>query len=145
MEEESFEKIKQKAIGATLNKYLSENIKTQERIALRRLLEDLLDEIMKGEWSVFLENSPNNKCNGYYPRYLYTPNAVESLNSRIEQIRMGLGGYFQSPETLEINFMLQIDRLKQKKWRNPIPILRAKAYEILQIFKSKFYPKTQLS
>ncbi len=53
MEEESFEKIKQKAIESTLNKYLSENIKTQERMALRRLLEELLDEIMKGERSCF--------------------------------------------------------------------------------------------
>jgi len=76
-------------------------------------------------------------------RYLYSTNAVESLNSRIEQIRMRLGGYFQSQEILEINFMLQVDRLKQKKWRNPIPIFRAKAYEILQIFNSKFYPETQ--
>ena len=68
MDKESFERIKDKAIESTLNKYPSEGIKTKERIALKRLLEELLDEIMserldseKGERSVFLENSPDNK------------------------------------------------------------------------------------
>lgn len=78
-------------------------------------------------------------------KHLYTTNAVESLNSRIEQIRMKLGGYFQSVGILEINLMLQIDRLKQGKWKNPIPMLRAKAYDILQLFNMKFYGETQPS
>jgi transposase-like protein len=39
-------------------------------------------------------------------RYLYTTNAVENFNSRIEQIRSRLGGYFQSIEILEINLLL---------------------------------------
>ncbi len=78
-------------------------------------------------------------------RYIYTTNAVESLNSRIEHIRIKLGGYFQSASILEINLMLQIDRLKQGKWKNPVPILRAKAYELLQIFNTKFYHETQNS
>jgi|YelNatPaOPRAMG01_1025707.scaffolds.fasta_scaffold103539_1 putative transposase len=91
----------------------------------------------------------NYLCFLKYPeeirRYVYTTNSVESLHSRIEQIRLRLGGYFQSVNILEINLMLQIDRLKQRKWRQPIPILKAKAYELLQIFNTKFYPETQYS
>lgn len=91
----------------------------------------------------------NYLCFLRYPedirKYMYTTNAVENLNSRIEQIRMKLGGYFQSVSILEINLMLQIDRLKQGKWRNPVPILRAKAYDLLQLFNMKFYQETQNS
>lgn len=58
---------------------------------------------------------------------------------------MKLGGYFQSVGILEINLMLQVDRLKQGKWKNPIPMLRAKAYDILQLFNMKFYGETQPS
>jgi len=78
-------------------------------------------------------------------KHIYTTNAVESLNSRIEQIRMRLGGYFQSVDILEINLMLQVDRLKQGKWRKPVPMLRAKAYDILQLFNIKFYDQTHNS
>ena len=78
-------------------------------------------------------------------KHIYTTNAVESLNSRIEQIRMKLGGYFQSVNVLEVNLLLQIDRLKQGKWTKPVPMLRAKAYDILQIFNAKFYVETQHS
>lgn len=91
----------------------------------------------------------NYLCFLKYPeeirRYVYTTNAVESLNSRIEHIRMKQGGYFQSVSILEINLMLQVDRLRQKKWKNPIPILRAKAYELWQLFNIKFYPETHNS
>jgi putative transposase len=70
---------------------------------------------------------------------------VENLHSRIEHIRMKLGGYFQSVNILEINILLQVDRLKQKKWKNPIPALKSKSYELLQLFNSKFYTETQYS
>jgi transposase-like protein len=36
------------------------------------------------------------RCPEEIRKHVYTTNAVESLNSRIEQIRMKLGGYFQS-------------------------------------------------
>jgi transposase-like protein len=78
-------------------------------------------------------------------KHIYTTNAVESLNSRVEQMRMRLGGYFQSVDILEINLMLQVDRLKQGKWRKPVPMLRAKAYDILQLFNIKFYDQTHNS
>lgn len=78
-------------------------------------------------------------------KHIYTTNSVESLNSRIEQIRMRLGGYFQSSSILEINLLLQVDRLKQGKWKNPVPMLKAKTYDILQFFNAKFYGQTQSS
>lgn len=91
-----------------------------------------------------LEKTDYYICFLRYPEdirsHLYTTNAVESLNSRIEQIRLRLGGYFQSVNILETNFMLQVDRLKQGKWRNPIPKLRSRSYEMLQMFNQKFYP-----
>ena len=76
-------------------------------------------------------------------RYLYTTNSVENFNSRIEQIRVKLGGYFQSVEILEINLWLQRGRLKQGKWKNPLPVIKSRAYEIQQLFNLKFYDQTQ--
>lgn len=55
---------------------------------------------------------------------------------------MKLGGYFQSVSILEINLMLQIDRLNQDKWRNPVSKLKAKAYDMIQFFNRKYYPET---
>ncbi len=138
--------------AALFNKEL-DNIKLLSEQEEGRAKLEMLCLKYKNKYPSFIKNLLSKidqyTCFLKYPeemrRYLYTTNAVESLNSRIEQIRMKLGGYFQSTEILEINFMLQVDRLKQKKWRNPIPILKAKAYEILQIFNSKFYQQTQLS
>jgi transposase-like protein len=96
-----------------------------------------------------LPEKDNYLCFLNYPeeirRYLYTTNSLESLHSRIEHIRMKPGGYFQSVSILEINLMLQVDRLKRKKWKKPIPTLKSKAYELLQLFNTKFYPETQYS
>ena len=47
---------------------------------MHRLLEELLEAIMKGERKIFLENSPNNKGNGYYPRSLSTGSFKLNLN-----------------------------------------------------------------
>lgn len=77
-------------------------------------------------------------------KHIYTTNAVESLHSKIELIRMKLGGYFQSVNILEINMMLQVERLKRGKWRKPVPSIRARVYEILQLFNMKFYPQTMV-
>jgi len=78
-------------------------------------------------------------------KHIYTTNTVESINSRIENIRFKLGGYFQSTNILEINLMLQVHRLKQRKWKNPIPAFKARIYELLQIFNLRFYHETHNS
>ncbi|GAB6182836.1 hypothetical protein [Thermodesulfovibrio hydrogeniphilus] len=49
------------------------------------------------------------------------------------------------PFILEINIMLQIDRLKQGKWKNPLSVIKSKAYELLQLFNMRFYNETQHS
>ena len=76
-------------------------------------------------------------------KYIYTTNSAENFNRRIEEIRLRLGGYFQSVEILEINLFLQRERLIQGRWRNPVPILKANAYELRQIFNRKFCSQTQ--
>jgi len=76
-------------------------------------------------------------------KYIYTTNAVENINSKIELMRHKLGGYFQSVEILEINYLLEIERLKQGRWKNPIPHIKGNLYEIKQIFNLKFYHQTQ--
>lgn len=78
-------------------------------------------------------------------KHLYTTNAVENLNSRIETIRLKLGGYFQSVNIFEINLLLQIERWQHAQWKNPVPTLQGKTYELHQIFNCKFYTQTQSS
>jgi len=78
-------------------------------------------------------------------KYIYTTNSAENFNRRIEEIRLRLGGYFQSVEILEMNLFLQRERLLQGRWRHPVPILKANAYELRQIFNQKFYAQTQNS
>jgi len=76
---------------------------------------------------------------------IYITNSAENFNRRIEEIRLRLGGYFQSVEILEMNLFLQRERLLQGRWRHPVPILKANAYELRQIFNRKFYAPTQNS
>lgn len=138
--------------ASSFNKEL-ENIKlSRDYDEGKARFEDLCNQY-KNRYPTFIKAAlpkiDNYLCFLRYPeeirRYIYTTNAVENLNSRIEQIRMKLGGYFQSVNILEINLMLQVDRLKQGKWKNPVPILRAKAYDLLQLFNIKFYQETQNS
>ncbi|MFQ3573462.1 MAG: transposase [Thermodesulfovibrionales bacterium] len=72
MDQQTFEKIKNKAIESMLKKYFNDNLKADEKVAMRSFLEELLNEIMKGERNIFLEKNTNNKGNGYYPRELTT-------------------------------------------------------------------------
>ncbi len=103
-----------------------ENIKlSRDHDEGKAKLENLCSQY-KNKYPTFIK-SLSSKIENYlcflrYPeeirRYIYTTNAVENLNSRIEQIRRRLGGYFQSQSILEINLMLQIDRLKQSTIKN---------------------------
>ncbi|GAB6183603.1 hypothetical protein [Thermodesulfovibrio hydrogeniphilus] len=49
MDQQTFERIKNEAIELILKKYFGENKKPNEKVAMREFLEELLDEIMKGE------------------------------------------------------------------------------------------------
>ncbi len=77
-------------------------------------------------------------------KYIST-NAVESVNSMIEKIRIKSGGYFNSVETLEINIYLQRENLIKTKWKKPIPMIAAHFYDIQQIFQLKYLFRTQNS
>ncbi|AZT89249.1 IS256 family transposase [Caldicellulosiruptor changbaiensis] len=78
-------------------------------------------------------------------KHIYTTNAVESVNSIIEKIRINSGGYFQSVEILEINIYLQRENLRRGKWKNGIPILKKCSYNILQLYNMRYEMETQNS
>ena len=53
-------------------------------------------------------------------------------------MRINLGGYFQSREVLEINVYLQFIRLENGRWRKGVPELKAKLYELSQMFAQRY-------
>jgi len=53
-------------------------------------------------------------------KHIYTTNAVESVNSMIEKIRVNSGGYFQTACILEVNIYLQEENLRHTKWKNEV-------------------------
>lgn len=64
----------------------------------------------------------------------------------IEKIRIKSGGYFNSVDNLEINIYLQRENLIKTRWRNPIPRLKAYAYEINQLFPTQIpMPDTEIT
>jgi transposase-like protein len=78
-------------------------------------------------------------------KHIYTTNAVESVNSIIEKIRINSGGYFQSVEILETNIYLQRENLRRGKWKNGVPILKKCSYNILQLYNMRYEMETQNS
>ncbi|GIU71251.1 MAG: hypothetical protein KatS3mg003_0730 [Candidatus Nitrosocaldaceae archaeon] len=71
-------------------------------------------------------------------RYVYTTNAVESINAGLELMRRELGGYYPSKQSLEVNYFIQIANLNDTWSRRPIPAIRANLYEIRQIMTMKY-------
>jgi len=116
-----------------------------------RELFEVLCERFKERYSSYIrtirEKVENYLCFLKYPeeirRHIYTTNGVESINRLLEKIRERLGGYFQSVEILEINMYLQIESLRDGRWRKGIPAIKSKKYEISQIFNLKFYHDLQ--
>lgn len=71
-------------------------------------------------------------------KHIYTTNPVESVNAGIELMRLELGGYFPSQRSLEVNLFIQVVNLQDRWWRRPVPTVRAKSYELLQIFTMRY-------
>jgi transposase-like protein len=71
-------------------------------------------------------------------KHIYTTNPVESVNGGIELMRLELGGYFPSQRALEVNLFIQVVNLQDRWWRRPVPGVRAKSYELLQIFAMRY-------
>ncbi|ADQ05534.1 transposase mutator type [Caldicellulosiruptor owensensis OL] len=78
-------------------------------------------------------------------KHIYSTNAVESVNSLIEKIRIKSGGYFNSMDILEINIYLQRENLKQTKWKKPASMIKAHIYDIHQLFQLRYFTQTQNS
>ena len=71
-------------------------------------------------------------------KFFYTTNISENINKQIERMRINLGGYFQSREVLEINVYLQFIRLENGRWRKGVSELKAKLYELSQMFAQRY-------
>lgn len=71
-------------------------------------------------------------------KIIYTTNAVENFNSLLEKIRINNGGFFQSREYVDAAVFVLANRLLNKKWKNPVPILKGCEYEINQLFNLRF-------
>lgn len=70
MKQDLYEEIKNDAIEEVLDKYFSEN--DHNRIAVRKLLEELLERIMISERDIHLKKTDGDKGNGFYDRTLVT-------------------------------------------------------------------------
>jgi hypothetical protein len=70
MRQDIFEDIKNTAIEKVLDKYFSEG--DPSRIAMRKLLEELLERIMVSEREIHLQKTGEDKGNGFYDRTLAT-------------------------------------------------------------------------
>ncbi len=107
-----------------------ENLCQQYQKKYPHFIQCLLDK--KERYFIFLK----------YPKglrkHIYTTNVVENFNSRLELMRVNLGGYFQSPKTLQVTMQVLIDKLHLGKWRKPVPLVKACEYEIHQLFNQRF-------
>lgn len=71
-------------------------------------------------------------------KHIYTTNTAESFNSRLEVLRVNLGGYFQSTKTLNLAVQVLVDKLQFNIWNKKINAFRAHEYEIYQLFRTRF-------
>jgi transposase-like protein len=105
-----------------------------------------LCESYRKKYPAFIEHLLKNKERYFaflgYPislqKHIYTTNPVENFNSRLEVMRINIGGYFQTTKTLTIAMQVLIDKLSKNKWRLPMPLVRACQYEIYQLFNQRF-------
>ena len=69
-------------------------------------------------------------------KYINSTNAVESVHSSFEKQRLKKGGFFQSMDILNVALFIATDKL-HKTW-NVNPLIKAKRYELNQMFVAKF-------
>jgi putative transposase len=72
MEENRLEKAKERAMEKVIKEYFKEDPGSERGIALKHFFEEMLNEIMRAERTIFLEKDQGNKGNGYYKRDLVT-------------------------------------------------------------------------
>lgn len=71
-------------------------------------------------------------------KHIYTTNAVESVNSGIERMRINLGGYFPSQRAMEVNLFIQFVNLQDCWEKKTVAGLKECLYEIRQLFALRF-------
>ena len=69
-------------------------------------------------------------------KYINSTNTVESVHSSFEKQRLKKGGFFQSMDILNVALFIATDKL-HKTW-NVNPLIKAKRYELNQMFVAKF-------
>ncbi len=69
---------------------------------------------------------------------IYTTNAVESINSGLEYMRMEHGGYFANQEMLSANLFIQYSNLHDRWLSRPDSRLLPHLYKIRQLFALRF-------
>jgi len=78
-------------------------------------------------------------------KHIYTTNAVENLNSRLEVLRINSGGYFQSIRLTDVAIYVTVERMQKNKWNKPLTAFREVLYEMKQMFNTRFMQQTQFS
>ncbi len=71
-------------------------------------------------------------------KHIYTTNISESFNSGIERMRIELGGYFPSEESLNANMFILLENIGASWDKKPVPMVRSRLYELRQIYAMKF-------
>jgi transposase-like protein len=74
-------------------------------------------------------------------KHIYTTNVAENINSRLEVLRINLGGYFQSTKTLSVAIQVLVDKLHAQRWLKSLPAFMEAEYEICQLFGQRFEMK----
>ncbi|MGB9864196.1 MAG: transposase [Candidatus Saccharicenans sp.] len=87
MGEDILEKAKEQALAKVGKKYFGEELQGEQKLALKYFFEEMLNELMRAEREVFLENDTRNKGNGYYQRDLVTGSL--KLNLDVPRDRRG--------------------------------------------------------
>ena len=71
-------------------------------------------------------------------KHITSTNPVESVHSSFEKARIKKGGFFQSMDILNVALFIVTDRLNLN-WNKPLPLIKAKIYELNQMFNLKFF------
>ncbi len=82
---------------------------------------------------------------GWWMKYIYTTNVVESINAGLELMRMELGGYFPSMKSLEVNLFIQVSNLNDRWMRKPVPMIKASLYRRHQLMNIKLGLKNRMN
>lgn len=78
------------------------------------------------------------KYPGILRRNLRSTNLPEGVNNLIETLRRNAGGHFHTERELSIKMKILIDRLAQRKWAKPHPMIVYHRSTLIRMFKQRF-------